>query len=164
MPIKPDPRPTCEEIRHFIAMEKRSDQIALDMAELQWKVDQKRKNPDLFLVPFATAIEDYPGRIRSYTGYLRSNLWKMIRERVMARFSGDCLCCEQKATQVHHRDYRPSVLRGEDDSPLVPLCDDCHEKVHNDGDRKRESWNEAEGVLAQMIEQRELQLSSSPQH
>lgn len=52
----------------------------------------------------------------------KPKLWQSIRERVLERDRGECQCCGRKAEQVHHRDYRPRVLSGEDIDPLVSVC------------------------------------------
>jgi hypothetical protein len=127
-------------------------------AQLLWEADKKRENPDMFLVPFADQIEQYPEGIENYKTYLESSLWKQIQSRVITKAGGECEGCQSKATQVHHRDYRLSVLAGEDDGPLVALCRYCHDKVHKNGNKRRDSWNESESVLASLIENKDAQL------
>jgi 5-methylcytosine-specific restriction endonuclease McrA len=77
-------------------------------------------------------------------------LWKSIRKKVMDRAAGCCECCGRKATQVHHRDYRPRVLRGENLLPLVSICSDCHNFIHRipETGKVRDSWQDQEEALA----------------
>ena len=71
-----------------------------------------------------------PGREGfDYTLYLRTALWRRIRGRVMARDNDTCLRCDGQANEVHHKSYDDAVLRGDDDSQLVPLCSGCHHVV-----------------------------------
>lgn len=60
--------------------------------------------------------------------------------------------------QVHHRDYRPRVLRGEDDTPLVALCRHCHDQVDKlSKEKSRQDWNDKEDILAEMVRQKKMQ-------
>lgn len=70
----------------------------------------------------------------SYDSYLDSPLWGNIRGRVLKRDQKLCLRCGDRATEVHHSNYREPVLRGDDDAALVSLCRMCHETVERDPD------------------------------
>ena len=64
---------------------------------------------------------------KSYKNYLRSELWKKIRSRILRRSKGRCeICHVNPARQVHHKRYSKKVLTGNDDSGLVAICDECH--------------------------------------
>ena len=74
--------------------------------------------------------------------YLFSDLWlEQFRPRVLAAANDKCVACGAKATEVHHRDYRPRVMAGEDLSPLVALCENCHDYIHYDANREFRSWS-----------------------
>lgn len=60
-----------------------------------------------------------------YRSYLRSRLWKSIRQRVLEE-RPSCEYCGAKAVQVHHSSYWPAVLRGEALHCLHPVCARCH--------------------------------------
>jgi len=62
----------------------------------------------------------------SYEAYLRSPLWKSIRQRVHARAQQKCERCQQPSQQVHHRAYDPATLRGDSIHALMALCERCH--------------------------------------
>lgn len=61
----------------------------------------------------------------SYKEYLRSMLWQVIRQRVLAA-SPACYGCGNPAKQVHHTRYTVDVLAGHDDSTLRSVCGGCH--------------------------------------
>lgn len=63
-----------------------------------------------------------------YDGYLRSDLWKGIRRRVME--GGEGLCsCGAPAAQVHHAYYSTDNLSGESLDGLLPVCHPCHRQL-----------------------------------
>lgn len=98
----------------------------------------------MFAVPFS-AHEGYPE-------YLASALWASIRKRVLT-VTPMCVGCNRYASQVHHRDYRPRVLSGEDLTPLVPMCPAYHKKVHGGGPRA--SWGDEEDRLQALVAEKE---------
>ncbi|HEX4302720.1 MAG TPA: HNH endonuclease signature motif containing protein [Rhizomicrobium sp.] len=108
---------------------------------------EPRDEPNAFLVPF---VPDE----KAYNRYRKSAEWQKIRARVISTARGRCRCCGKAANEVHHRDYRPRVLAGADDSALVAVCTDCHRKIHfaEDGQR-RPFWQENERVLAALVAQ-----------
>lgn len=56
-----------------------------------------------------------------------------LREAVFKKYKGICVFCRmRRATQIHHD--LPKSLGGRDEEDnLSPLCDLCHERVHNQG-------------------------------
>jgi len=72
----------------------------------------------------------------SYAAYLASDLWRTIRARVLQRDGHVCRGCGGRANQAHHRNYRSDVLAGVNDVHIVSMCNDCHEEIEFDGDRK----------------------------
>lgn len=150
-PIPPDPEPTESELQ--AEMEHLSDvpeELQRAMASLVWRANRKRSDPDAFTVHFASDVPDYKS-------YLRSSKWRRIKLEVFKAADHRCAGCSEKANQVHHRDYRPRVLRGDDLSPLVALCKTCHDRVHhhdrvhyNDPKKKR-TWGECEKFLADLV-------------
>ena len=65
---------------------------------------------------------------KDYPAYLRSQLWKGIRERKLAA-DPNCFACFRPANQVHHSSYDHAVLIGESDKYLVSVCPGCHMKA-----------------------------------
>lgn len=62
----------------------------------------------------------------SYRAYLKSDLWRSIRARVLAARPLCEGCAKRQATQVHHRAYDPVTLRGENLNALTAICRRCH--------------------------------------
>jgi hypothetical protein len=58
--------------------------------------------------------------------YLKSDLWKEIRRRVMDRDGRRCVRCRASADTVHHKSYSQEVLDGQNDSEMISLCNRCH--------------------------------------
>lgn len=159
MPLSPilDRQPTAADLAPYIARYERwmvddavgRPLIIQNMAELSWRADVRRADPNAFLVPYASSVTNYGA-------YLRSPEWQNIRRRKLAAVVYDCECCGHQATQVHHRDYRPRVLSGEDLSPLVALCRQCHYTIeYDDAGRKRDLWRDKERILAMLMAERE---------
>jgi len=103
-------------------------------------------------VCFSANVREFPGGGHEYEIYRQSSLWRRIRKKIFKLAAEWCACCPGKATEVHHRDYRPRVLAGDDLSPLVALCHACHQRVHNDEQgKRRDDWHASERVLAAMV-------------
>lgn len=64
---------------------------------------------------------------QSYKDYLESQLWKSIRERVLARDKRACCACGGDAWQVHHTVYTRAAMEGRDITSLESICGGCHE-------------------------------------
>ena len=109
-----------------------------------WRSAKQREDPNAFMV---MSFGDY----KKYAKYRRSEIWKTIKKRILQAASGECAACNQQAVVVHHRDYRPRVLAGLDDTPLVALCEFCHEQVHARGLTAFRSWTQEERVLAELV-------------
>ena len=60
--------------------------------------------------------------------YLKSEEWKSKRENVLKRDNYTCVCCEDKATQVHHINY--NHVYQEKEKELISVCKNCHEGIH----------------------------------
>jgi hypothetical protein len=141
--LPPDPEPTSEELQPYLSDLHTVDEgIRRELATLRWRLEKSREDPDLFAIPFVIDVDQY-------AVYLRSKLWRCVRQRVLLNANYQCAGCSASATQVHHRDYRPRVLRGDDVSPLIALCARCHEIVEEA--RKRESWQAGERVLSALV-------------
>ena len=154
-PISPDPKPTeaelqCERYRLGLTNSRLDESLIRDMARFFWQCGKRQEEPDNFAVPFSTWVF----KDDEYAAYRKSGKWKEIRGRVLKKAHYECAGCYNRATEVHHRDYRPRVLAGEDDTSLVPLCKDCHHIIHNKNVKQRASWNEEERVLAALVDRK----------
>ncbi len=65
---------------------------------------------------------------KSYPAYLKSDLWKDIKSRLLGA-DVRCVVCEQDAETLHHRDYNYHTLSGKDCSTLEPICFQCHRLI-----------------------------------
>ena len=145
--LPPDPRPSPEELAHF-RRPKDLPVFADGFARMFWRQAKLEADCNAFLVHFSTMVKDFCG-YADYESYRQSALWKKIRKQVLASAEHTCIGCGERATEVHHRDYRPRVLSGEDLLPLVALCRHCHHTVHYDAQGKtRNDWHKEEAALA----------------
>jgi hypothetical protein len=152
--LPPDPEPTPAELERFEAEElkragpnpnKTDRDLASGLAFMRWRNALLDRDRNTFLVPSALEVDGYPA-------YLNSPLWRKIQRETLKAADHKCAGCSAKATQVHHRDYRPRVLSGEDRAPLVPLCAACHTNVDKEPSGKaRDDWPEKERILAEMV-------------
>lgn len=148
-PIPPDPRPTKREIdaelrKQEPGVKSLSRDMRLRFAELIWYAAAKTKDPDLFWHPFAPEP-------MWYEAYLISDEWRRISRAVKKAAGGKCACCPNKATQVHHRCYRPRVMSGADTSLLIALCGTCHKNIDRDEQGKPRDAHSKERVLAELF-------------
>jgi 5-methylcytosine-specific restriction endonuclease McrA len=70
----------------------------------------------------------------TYSGYLRSEKWQVLRRLVMARDGGQCQACLRRpAQQVHHLSYELYNRIGASAAfECVAICRRCHEAIHPD--------------------------------
>lgn len=70
-----------------------------------------------------------------YSEYIKSDGWKIRRQRALALAENRCQVCNSPARlQVHHRTYER--LGHERDADLIVLCHDCHTLFHDHGELK----------------------------
>lgn len=62
--------------------------------------------------------------------YLKSEEWKRKRYLVLKRDKWNCVYCDQKATQVHHKRYAKKNIGKEPIEWLVSICKKCHDLKH----------------------------------
>jgi 5-methylcytosine-specific restriction endonuclease McrA len=70
-------------------------------------------------------------RAQAYAEYLQSDVWREKRHQALERDEWTCQgCLERPATQVHHLTY--DHVGAELLFELVSVCDDCHERAHEE--------------------------------
>ena len=70
-----------------------------------------------------------------YEEYLKSRLWKDIRDRVL---EDNSRChCGVSANQVHHSKYTKKNLTGESIYFLHSVCENCHRIEHDSGNTNK---------------------------
>lgn len=82
----------------------------------------------------------------SYSEYLQSDLWKMIRREKLKKYQ-KCLLCTENSQVVHHLNYNVETLVGKNHSALVCLCHTCHEIIEIDVHGQKRSLEEANKTL-----------------
>ena len=148
--LDPDPLPSEDDLKPFLGTKSGREDVARQLAGIRWRMETRERDPDTFLVPFSNDAFPTLG-FRSYQQYLASPRWRLIKAQELRKAGGKCAACGEDTRTIHHRDYRPRVLRGEDRAALVALCQPCHNSVHYAAKRQERSWNESERVLFQMI-------------
>lgn len=127
----------------------------------------KRKNGKSFEEKLESG-EDYGSRnhtlkklgFDTYKDYLKSNLWKKIRTKIMTRANHTCEICHSKATEVHHSRYHRNDLLGKTLKFLHVLCGDCHYNVEFKKGRKlslKEAVEKQKGLTKKAGETRETE-------
>ena len=74
----------------------------------------------------------------SYAKYLKSPLWKSIKQRVYAKYGASCqLCGMSIGVTLHHQSYTEANLSGRSLKDLHPICHRCHDEIHIDPDTRK---------------------------
>lgn len=83
--------------------------------------------------------------------------WLKVRAEVLAEYKHECQHCKQRgyytrATTVHHQQYvrrhprlaltKKYTFKDKEYINLLPLCDECHKKVHNKQYKKKKPLTE----------------------
>jgi hypothetical protein len=68
--------------------------------------------------------------------YLKSDDWQRKRYVVLQRDKWQCVYCGARATQVHHKRYARINIGREPIKWLVSVCQPCHEKLHDQGEKE----------------------------
>lgn len=152
--IPPDPSPTKRQIEAELRRNTFAKSVAVEMqrhiAEFFCHAKMKFQFPDRFWHPFSPS---------GYEAYLISDTWRRISRKIKAEAGHKCACCPNKATQVHHRCYRPRVLSGKDTSLLIALCATCHKAVDFDEHGRVREAHAKERMLAEMFDRESERLA-----
>jgi hypothetical protein len=66
----------------------------------------------------------------NYKAYRKSEEWHLLRKRYAEAYPNcQCLGCDSPQWRMHHVTYER--IGAERLADLIPLCDDCHSKVHD---------------------------------
>lgn len=98
----------------------------------------------------------------SYDEYLKTDLWKGIRKKVLVRDGRSCRCCGAKALTAHHTSYDFEVLMGRRNDDLVSICRPCHEQVHFDESGVKVTLDEANRRMRRIMSFRKPRNSIKP--
>jgi len=95
----------------------------------------------------------------TYQNYLRSNIWKEIRSKVLEKRRHKCHFCGGKANEVHHLRYTKPVLLAEGQywmGGLVATCRTCHQMISDLA--KKEKIHEHAAFIAFNIQRKKQSL------
>lgn len=84
--------------------------------------------------------------------YLKTDKWKIIRDKVLARDHETCQKCKKNGWIVHHLTY--ARWRNERLEDLITVCDECHDLIHLAKKNKR--------IKKDKKKEKKFQLSQKP--
>lgn len=77
-------------------------------------------------------------RYRNYNSYMKSERWRKLRLKVLARDDYQCQRCgSAKNLRIHHLTYERVGHEALDD--LITLCEACHSEIHRNDLREGRS-------------------------
>ena len=79
------------------------------------------------------AIGEIISRFIDYKDYLGSDHWREKVEIGLQEIDPLCAYCCRTAYTLHHRIYHRVLFREVIGKHVFPVCQHCHEKVHNNG-------------------------------
>ncbi len=83
---------------------------------------------------------NYQQWILEHEIYLKTDKWKLIRDKVLARDHETCQKCKKNGWIVHHLTY--ARWKNERLEDLVTVCDECHDLIHLAKKTQRSKKNE----------------------
>lgn len=70
-------------------------------------------------------------RSLSYSGFLKSKYWQLVRQKVLKRDNHQCVICKNtKFLQIHHDTYKNHFKELHNLQDLLTLCSKCHKEHH----------------------------------
>ena len=91
---------------------------------------------------------------QSYKIYLKSDLWKKIREAILTKIGYKCRVCGCFTRTLHHTVYNEDVFLGFEIKSLVPLCNKHHKFIEFNQDIRKTTLPQANVKLGGKIERR----------
>lgn len=68
---------------------------------------------------------------KSYTKFLNSEYWQIVRTKVLKRDNHECIICKSKEKlEVHHDTYKNHFNEHKHLEDLMTLCRKCHTEHH----------------------------------
>lgn len=118
-------------IRADAALEQKVFDVDLDSLASRSNLYRSQREGWLTRISEEAAERAQAGNRAEYDDYLRSDAWKRLRSRVMARANNTCEgCLERKAEHVHHLTYEH--IGNEFAFELRALCEPCHIRLHHE--------------------------------
>lgn len=70
-------------------------------------------------------------RGKPYSTFLKSEYWRIVRNKVLVRDNYECLICKSKyQLEVHHDSYKNHFNEHKHLDDLMTLCRKCHTEHH----------------------------------
>jgi hypothetical protein len=91
---------------------------------------------------------------KSYSEYLKSDLWKSIRNQVLKQEKYKCCICGNKANQVHHRTYCITGLAGTNLQSLRAICSSCHHLAEFDENGQKRRLKEVNKLIPTKVKRK----------
>ena len=85
-----------------------------------------------------------------YRAYLKSELWKSIRERLLSE-RPDCEVCGHPTACGHHLSYSLRTLGGDSLTQLASLCESCHKRIEFREDGRKRSFSQAHATAKKLL-------------
>ena len=110
--------------------------FGLSRHQIRNKRKSKKKTADIDPYYLSSAVRldvnmqeiEWIKRQPTYREYLKSDVWKKKREKVLKRDKYRCVHCGNKATEVHHKVY--TIWGKEKLKHLESICHTCHMNLH----------------------------------
>lgn len=99
----------------------------------------------------------------SYSSYLNSSMWAIVREMVFEKKGRFCCVCNAPASQIHHTRYGMQELVGKALRHLHPICDACHNAVEFEDGKKVDIYV-ARAKFWRMFEAHSRTAAAKPNH
>jgi hypothetical protein len=87
---------------------------------------------------------------RNYRAYLRSNLWQLVRNRVIAAKGRKCRVCRRPGYEIHHTRYAEADLKGMCLDYMHPICTKCHRLIEYDRHGRKRTLAEANSAFRRL--------------
>lgn len=69
---------------------------------------------------------------KTYSEFLRSEYWKIIRKKILKRDGNKCrICGFEKNLQIHHDSYKHHFREHRHLKDLMVMCGKCHTEHHH---------------------------------
>jgi hypothetical protein len=99
---------------------------------------------------------------KSYKDYLNSELWKIIKEVVLARDVHHCRCCGATGDNVFRYTDSKAAFLGAQPELLITVCNQCLRDIYYEGRRKRSLRGSQKFMLEQVTRTKIVKGVSNP--
>lgn len=90
----------------------------------------------------------------SMQSYLTSTIWNRAKHLTLAFYGDKCLICSNHYYAIHHLNYKLNTLMAKNlkniVSNLIPLCEKCHQQIHEIYNDKNNNYTIEDATLMQI--------------